>query len=479
MPVQFRVSVMKHLLLSFFFTLLCVSSSLHSQTKQAVHVIEISGEVDLGMVSYVEHSATQAEKDNAVILLHVNTFGGRVDAATRIRDAIFNAKVPLTIAFVDKRAISAGSLITLSAKKIAMASGATMGATTPIDQSGTKASEKFISYMRAEMRTTAERNGRNPSVAEAMVDESLGLDSSSGLFLPKGKLLTLTTADAVKVKYLDAEANSIDEVLKIFNVQNAEVTTASENLSDKLIRFLTISIVSSLLIMIGLAGLFYSIKTGHFGIVTLISVICLILFFGGQYITQVAPIIAIFLFLAGIILFLLELTPIPTFGTGAIFGVIGIFLGIFLALAGDISTLTPDRLNDTTFTLAISLVGLLILVGLIFKYAPGWPWLKKFINQTVSGNNNHIIAEKRLLIGKEGTAITPLRPAGTALIDGNKVDVVTQGEFILPGSSIIVVDTPANKVLVRSLRAQAKEEEHGKDGDPFGGRIPGHLQTRV
>ncbi len=103
----------------------------YSQVKQRVHVIEISGEVDLGMASYVEHSAIEAEKDNAIILLHVNTFGGRVDAATRIRDAIFNAKVPLTIAFVDKRAISAGSLITLSAKKIAMASGASMGATTP------------------------------------------------------------------------------------------------------------------------------------------------------------------------------------------------------------------------------------------------------------------------------------------------------------------------------------------------------------
>jgi len=479
MPVHFRVSVMKHLLLSVLFFSAFTLSSLYSQTKQPVHVIEISGEVDLGMASYVEHSAAEAEKDHAVIVLHVNTFGGRVDAATRIRDAIFNAKVPMTIAFVDKRAISAGSLITLSAKKIAMTLGATMGATTPIDGSGTKASEKYVSYMRAEMRTTAERNGRNPLVAEAMVDESLGLDSSSGLTLAKGKLLTLTTEDAVKVKYLDAEANSISEALKAFGIENAEITTASENLSDKLLRFLTISLVSSLLIMIGLAGLFYSIKTGHFGVVTLISVICLILFFGGQYIVQVAPPIAIFLFLAGVILFLLELTPIPTFGTGAVLGVIGIFLGIFLALAGDLSTITPDRLKDTTVTLATSLIGLIIIVGLIFKYAPGWPWLKKFVNQTVSGNINHIIAEKKLLIGKEGTAITPLRPAGTALIDGKKVDVVTEGEFILPGSGILVIDTPANKVLVRSLKAQAKEEEHGKDGDPFGGRIPGHLQTRV
>lgn len=472
---------MKHLFRSilFFGALLFFATSALAQTKQKVHVIEISGEVDLGMASYLERAAVDAEKDNAIILLHVNTFGGRVDAATRIRDAIFNAKVPLTIAFVDKRAISAGSLITLAAKKIAMSSGATMGATTPVDQEGTKAPEKYVSYMRAEMRTTAERNGRDSRVAEAMVDESLGLDSSSGLFLAKGRLLTLTTEDALKVKYADVQANSIDEALKAFEVQNAEITSASENFSDKLVRFLTLPFVSSLLIMIGLAGLFYSIKTGHFGSITLVSVLALVLFFGGQYITQVAPVIAIILFAAGVILFLLELTPIPTFGLGAILGVVGIFLGIFLALAGDITTLTPGRLKDITATFAIALIGLFVIVGLIFKYAPGWPWLKKFQNQTISGNINHIIAEKKLLIGKEGTAITPLRPAGSALIDGNKVDVVTQGEFILPGTAIIVIDTPANKVLVRTVRAQAKEELRLDESDPFGGRIPGHLETRV
>jgi membrane-bound serine protease (ClpP class) len=469
---------MKYLLSIFFLSVICFCTCF-AQPKQKVHVIEISGEVDLGMASYVEHSAAEAEKEHAVILLHVNTFGGRVDAATRIRDAIFNAKVPMTIAFVDKRAISAGALITLSAKKIAMTPGASFGASTPVDQEGTKAPEKYVSYMRAEMRTTAERNGRNPNVAEAMVDESLGLDSSSGYFLSKGKLLTLTTEDAVKVKYTDTVANSIEEVLKDFNINNTEISTASENLGDKAVRFLTLPMVSSLLIMLGLAGLFYSIKTGHFGLITLLSVVFLILFFGGQYITQVAPVVAIILFIAGVILFLLELTPIPTFGTGAILGVIGIFLGIFLALAGDISTLTPERLKETTVTLAVALIGLLIIVGLIFKYAPGWPWLKKFINQSVSGNLNHIIAEKKLLIGKEGTAMTPLRPAGSAMIDGKKVDVLTEGEFILPGTSIIVIGTPANKVLVKTLKAYVKEEEQNKEGDPFGGRIPGHLETKV
>ncbi len=262
-------------------------------------------------------------------------------------------------------------------------------------------------------------------------------------------------------------------------IQKADLIAVPQNSDNSFIRFLTLPFISSLLIMIGLAGLFYSIKTGHFGLITLLSVFALILFFGGQYITQVAPLVAIILFFAGIILFMLELTPIPTFGSGAILGVIGIFLGIFLALAGDITTLSPELLKEKVMTLATAMIGLIILIIVIFRYAPGWPWLKKFTNQTVSGNINHIIAEKKLLIGKEGTAITPLRPAGTALIDGKKVDVVTQGEFILPGTSIIVVDTPARTVLVKSLRAHAKESEPTNEGDPFGGRIPGHLETRV
>ena len=164
-----------------------------------VVVIDINDEVDLGMVSYVKRAVADAESKNATIVLHVNTFGGRVDAAVQIRDPILNAKVPMTIAFIDKRAISAGALISLSAKKIIMSPGSSIGAVTPVDGTGTKASEKVVSYMRAEMRTTAERHGRDPLIAEAMVDESISVDSSHGITLDTGKLLTLTNVDAKKV----------------------------------------------------------------------------------------------------------------------------------------------------------------------------------------------------------------------------------------------------------------------------------------
>ena len=288
-----------------------------------------------------------------------------------------NAKVPLTIAFVDKRAISAGSLISLAAKKIVMSSGSTMGAATPIYATGEKASEKVNSYMRAEMKSTAETNHRDPRFAVAMVDETNGLDSSSGIILPPGKLLTLTTDDALKIKYADTTAETIDAALAAVGIQPTDIINTEESFGDKLIRFLTSAIVSSLLIMIGMAGAFYTIKTGHFGAITIAAVAAFALFFGGQYITSIAPLIAIVLFLVGITLLLIEVSPVPTFGLAGVLGIIGVVAGLFLALAGNLETLTPQRMTQTFVTLAISLSGVIVLGYLIVKYGPKATWLQE------------------------------------------------------------------------------------------------------
>jgi membrane-bound serine protease (ClpP class) len=439
-----------------------------------VLVIEIANEVDNGMASYVERAVEQAEKDHAVILLHVNTLGGRLDAAIKIRDAILNAKVPLTIAFVDKRAISAGSLITLAAQKIVMSSGSTMGAATPIYETGEKASEKVNSYMRAEMRSTAERNHRDPRIAEAMVDESVGLDSSIGISLPAGKLLTLTTDDARKVKYADTTAETIDAALSAVGIQATEIINTEETFGDKLLRFLTSTIVSSLLIMIGMAGAFYTIKTGHFGAITIAAVAAFALFFGGQYITSVAPLIAIVLFLAGITLLLIEVSPVPTFGLAGVLGVIGVVAGLFLALAGNLETLTPTRLTQTFVTLAISLSGVIVLGFLIVKYGPKAEWLQKFRLLATTADTTFYTNEQALLIGKRGITQTMLRPAGIVLVEDRKIDAVTGGEFIAPGTAVSVIQMTGNRVVVQAVQEEVVTQHDGNSqehGDAFGGRI--------
>lgn len=429
-----------------FLSLILCSATIAQQ--HPVTVIHIKDEVDLGMVSYVERSVKEAEANHSVILLHVNTFGGRVDAATQIRDAIINARVPMTIAFVDKRAISAGALITLAARKIAMAPGASLGAVTPVDMEGTKASEKVVSYMRAEMRATAERNNRNPRIAEAMVDESLGVDSLEGMVLESGKLLTLTTNDAVAVGYCDAEVSTNEEALSAFGITSTKITTTDEIIGDKIIRFLTLPMVSSILIMLGLGGIFYSVKTGHFGAITAISLVSLALFFGGQYITEVAPTLAAILFIVGLGLIIAELF-IPSFGIAGVLGIIGIAAGLFLALAGDFDKLTPDRLRETLLSLAVALIGFFVIAGIIFRFAPGWPMVRRLVNQDVSGDITLMVEQQRLLLGKEGVATTILRPAGSAIFEGRKMDVVTEGEFISAGAPIRIIGISGNRTVVK------------------------------
>ncbi len=443
-----------------------------------VLVIEIANEVDAGMASYVERSVAQAEKEHAVILLHVNTLGGALDAAIKIRDAILNAKVPLTIAFVDKRAISAGSLISLAAKKIVMSSGSTMGAATPIYATGEKASEKVNSYMRAEMKSTAETNHRDPRIAVAMVDETNGLDSSTGIILPPGKLLTLTTNDALKVKYADTTAETIDAALASVGIQATDIINTEESFGDKLIRFLTSSIVSSLLIMIGMAGAFYTIKTGHFGAITIAAVGAFALFFGGQYITNIAPFIAIVLFLVGITLLLIEVSPVPTFGLAGVLGIIGVVAGLFLALAGDLKTLTPDRETQTFVTLAIALSGVLVLGFLIVKYGPKAEWLQKFRLLATTADTTFYATEQSLLIGKHGITQTMLRPAGIVLVEDRKIDAVTNGEFIAPGTAVSVIQMTGNRVVVQAINEEAVTQHDTltpEHGDSFGGRLPKNL----
>jgi membrane-bound serine protease (ClpP class) len=440
-----------------------------------VLVIEIKNEVDAGMASYVERAVEQAEKAHAVILLHVNTLGGRLDAAIKIRDAILNAKVPTTIAFIDKRAISAGSLISLAAKKIVMSSGSTMGAATPIYETGEKASEKVNSYMRGEMKSTAEANHRDPRFAVAMVDETNGLDSSTGIMLPPGKLLTLTTVDAIKIKYADTTAETIDAAIASVGIQTTDIINTEESFGDKLIRFLTSGIVSSLLIMIGMAGAFYTIKTGHFGAITMAAIAAFALFFGGQYITNVAPFIAIVLFLAGITLLLIEVSPVPTFGLAGVLGIIGVVAGLFLALAGDLKTLTPERTTQTFVTLAIALSGVIVLGYVIVKYGPKATWLQKFRNMATTADTTFYASAQALLIGKRGITQTMLRPAGIVLVDDRKIDAVTNGEFISPGTAVSVIQMTGNRVIVQALDEETvtQHDEHTPEhGDTFGGRLP-------
>lgn len=418
-----------------------------------VYVIEITGEVDLGLQTYVQRVFQEAASHGAsAVVLHVNTFGGRVDVATEVKDAILASRIP-TIAFVDRRAISAGALIALSAGKIAMAPGGSIGAATPVYQTGEKASEKVVSYMRGEMRATAERNRRDPRIAEAMVDESVALADTA--LKPTGKLLTLTTEEALKLGYCDVEASTLPDALTRLGYGGARIVRTELEWGEHLVRFFTSPVVNSILIMFGLGGIIYGVKTGHFGVVTGAGVVAMTLFFGAQYLADLTNLIEVVMFVIGIGLIALEIFVIPGFGITGVIGFVMVIASLFLALIGNFDFVSLDSLAVPLYTLVASFIGLGILIALMIRYLPHSSAFNRFVLKGAETTSAGYIGvpDYRSLLGEEGEALTTLRPAGMALLGQERVDVITEGEYIGAGERVVVVRIEGRKIVVRRSRA--------------------------
>ncbi|MHB9040195.1 MAG: NfeD family protein [Melioribacteraceae bacterium] len=412
-----------------------------------VYIADIEGEIDLGLAPYVTRVVDEAAKNDAkAIIFRINTFGGRVDAATQIKDAILNSKVK-TIAFIDKRAISAGALIALSCEKIVMVPGASIGATTVVDQSGQKQSEKYQSYMRSEMRATAEKNGRRTDIAQGMVDESVVV---ADLNDDDKKLITLTSEEAVKFKMADTVLTSIDEVKKLYGLENAEDVIVTSNWAEKFVKFLNNPIISSLLILIGMLGIFTEIKMGVWGLPGTIAVIALALFFGSGYILQLASAFEIVIFIIGVILLLLEIFVIPGFGIVGVLGILMMIAGLFFGLVPDFVMTDYSTLSMAIVQFASVFVLAAIFIFILSKLLPkSTIWNRLILQDNIVTKSGYATRPSfDHLIGAEGTALTTLRPAGSAMINGERIDVVTEGDYINHDSEIVVKAVEGSKVVV-------------------------------
>jgi membrane-bound serine protease (ClpP class) len=437
-------------LLTVFTFLLCFSGEILSQTK--VYVANIEGTIDLGLAPFIRRVIENAETDLAdAVIFRVNTFGGRVDAATQIKDAILDSKV-MTIAFVNKRAISAGSLISLSCEKIVMVPGASMGASTVVDQQGAKQAEKAQSYMRSEFRATAEKTGRRTDIAEAMVDERVVIEG----LVDSTQLVTLTSEEAIKYGMADTVLNTLDEVMEAYGFANSELVELDENWGESVVRFLNNPIISSLLIMIGLVGMFTEIKSPGWGLPGTAAVIALTLFFGTSYILELASVIEIVLFIAGVALLLVEIFIVPGFGFFGVGGIILIVAGLFLGLLSDFKYIDWSILSVALVQLAGSFVLSIILIYFLSKFLPRTQiWNKLILADNINSSSGYISSkpEYKELIGKVGKALTDLRPSGTMIIGSKRIDVVTDGEFIDEGTEIVVVRESGSAVVVEKTKS--------------------------
>lgn len=436
---------MKRLILFF---LIIASSFLYSQNKN-VYIVYIDGDIDLGISYYVSRAVKEAEKNNAdAILFHINTFGGRVDAATQIKDAILESKI-LTIAFVNKRAISAGALITLSCQKVAMVEGSSIGASTVVDQTGQKQSEKYQSYMRSEMRSTAERNGRRKDVAEGMVDERVVIPG----LVDSTQLVTLTSKEALEYGITDTIANTVSEVLEIFGLKGAKVINVDRSWAEDVIRFINNPVISSILIMIGFLGLMTEVKTPGWGLPGTAGVLALTIFFGSSYLLDLTSILEIVLFLLGLGLLAVEVFVIPGFGFAGISGIILIVVSIFMSLIGGQPFLDYDIISMAIIQLGSALGLSIIAAFILFKYLPKSSTFNKLVLSQSETPNEGFISHNtnESLIGKTGKTITPLRPAGKAEFEDEILDVVTRGEYLETNVPVKIIQVEGIRIVVKEV----------------------------
>ncbi len=350
------------------------------EVNKKVYVVPIQDVIDLGIPGLVSRAIDLAEANNAeIIIFDIDTFGGRVDAATQIKDSISSTDIK-TIAFINRRAISAGSLISLSCDQIYMTDGATIGATSVVDMSGSKQSEKSQSYMREEMAATAEKSGKNPDIARGMVDEelsfeylvvdgdSLKVDDIEGR--KEGKLITLTTELALKYGIADGKGESIQDILSSLGINEYDIVTVDENWSENVVRILTNPTVSSLLTTFGTIGVISELYSAGWGIGGTIGIICLTLALGAGYLTQLASSTDILVILLGMLLLLVEAVAIPGFGIFGIAGIVVLFYGLYLLLIPDIPVspeIYSEALDGFSWAIVVGIFGIIFILRLIGK----------------------------------------------------------------------------------------------------------------
>ncbi|MBA3450616.1 MAG: hypothetical protein H0T18_05325 [Chloroflexia bacterium] len=347
-----------------------------------VYLVAITGTIDLGLAPYLSRVLDRAENEGAAaVILDIDTPGGRLDAVLTMRDALLDSEVR-TIAFVDRTAFSAGALIAIAAEEIYMAPGAVLGAATPVDgATGETASEKIVSAVRTTFKATAEARGRDPRVAEAMVDPDVAIDGLDA----RGALLTLTTAEASAWGYSDGVVADRAELLTATGLDGATVVEIEPSLAERLVRIITEPVFSTLLISAGVLLIIADFFVEGFGVIGVAGLGSLALFFWGHTLAGLAGWEDAVLVLLGLVLIAVEILVIPGFGVPGVLGLVAVLGGLFLAMVGR-EIQTPEGIEQAAATIVASL--LVIIAGTIgvFSVFSRGRALGTFVLQSAAGD---------------------------------------------------------------------------------------------
>ncbi|MGI5891588.1 MAG: NfeD family protein [Bacillota bacterium] len=415
------------------FASLAVQAANEGQT----YLIPISGDIDNTMLNFIQKSYTEAVLNGAeAIIFEIDTYGGLMDAAISIKELIFNAQVP-TACFVNAKAISAGSLIALAGQKLAMCPGSTIGAAEP-RIGNKKTDEKVLSMWSAELSATAEARGKDGTIAAAFADSDIVIEGLK----KQGKLLTLTDSKALEVGIADIRANNSLEVAEQLDF-STDLVNMDLSFQDRIADWLSSPLIAALLLTIGIAGLIIELVTVSSGAFGAIGLFSFALFFAGNFWAGNAGWLSIVMFGAGLILLVVEVFVLPGFGVAGVLGLAALFASIVFA--------SPS----ITYAIIAILIAVAAAAALIFFSVKNKKirtfWRKLILSHKLDSDEGYDSADKNLmdLKGAEGIAITPLRPAGTAVFDQKRIDVVTEGEFIDNGAPVKVIGVEGVRVIVR------------------------------
>ena len=446
-----RVEVKRLISPSALFLLLLLPGM--ADAGKLYHVdMTLEGMIDPGIAAFVERAVEEANRAGAeVIVFEIDTFGGRVDAATVIRDAILDSEA-MTIAFVNKRAISAGALISLACDKIVMTRASSIGAATAVDASGTKASDKVIAYFKAEMRATAEATGRDPKKAEAMVDESIDIP---GFSVEVGRPATLTTEQALHFQMADETAESLEELQEIYDIADLEIVNAEVNWAEVTLRFLTHQIVTSILLAVAMFGLIAEVRTPGWGLGGTLALVALGIFFGSHLVLKLAEWSELLLFILGLALLVVEIAVIPGFGLVGLAGILLMVASLLLSQLGTFELWSVDEISEKVGLMAASLIGAILLSAVFLRTLPKFAAFNRLVLQSQTRASEGYVSSStekdEELVGQEGVAVSYLRPAGIGNFNGKRLDIIAEGEFIPQHTRIKIVEARGNRVLVRPV----------------------------
>ncbi len=402
-----------------------------------VVVIPVQGQIDPGTFSFVERALDEARNRNAAVVVELDTPGGYIDSAVSIGASIkgYPGRV---LAFVNNEAISAGAYLALCADEIYMVPGAAMGAAEPVQLGGGEAGEKVLSYWEGKMRSAVEGE-RDEEIAAAMVRREIYIEG----LVERGELLTLTARKALENNYSEGTVDSLEEMLKEANLEGARLHFEEKALVDSFISWVTNPVVATILLALGIGGLVLEIATAGFGLAGAVSLVSFGIYFSSHVIGGLAGYEVILLFVLGVALMMVE-AFIPGFGIFGIGGLLVTLVSIVLAAASTEAGLKM-------LLAALLLAGIFLFFMLRFLARRGF--LRKFILEDTEKKESGYVAplDYRHLVGKRGKTVTPLRPAGTAIIEDKRIDVVSEGDFIERDAEITVVEVGSTRVVVRRL----------------------------